>query len=100
MWLRSLINLALLTGCLATAGQTARRPRNSPTAFDGVYQTNPAPGPGNDAFEWWWFQVVGDVNPATGIVPSFEAIFYLGKTLFLLSISTPRFVTTTTLCRS
>jgi hypothetical protein len=48
-----------------------------PSAHDGQYITNPPPGPGNSAVEWWWYQAL---SPPTsdGIVPSFEAIFYQG----------------------
>jgi hypothetical protein len=56
----------------------------TPTAFDGEYQTTPTPGPGNDAFEWWWYQVYGAPNPDTGIIPTIEFIFYLGKHLHRL----------------
>ena len=62
----------------ATLQQRTTAPDETiPSAFDGQYITNPAPGPGNQAVEWWWFQALApEVN---GIIPSVEAIFYEGS---------------------
>lgn len=73
----------LLAAALAVAARAgdfvhARSDGTPPTAFDGQYMTNPVPAAGNQAVEWWWFQVLGEADPTTGIVPSFAAIFYLG----------------------
>jgi hypothetical protein len=57
-----------------------------PVAFDGQYMTAPTPGPNNNATEWWYFQVVGDRDPTTGIVPSFEAVFYLGTLINVVEL--------------
>ena len=68
---------------LAVAVLAHPKGRGTPTAFDGQYQTNPTPGPGNSAVEWWWFQTLG---PEVGsVVPSFEAIFYEGTRSLIAS---------------
>jgi hypothetical protein len=71
--------LAVLSMPRLTAAALGRRDDGPPpVAFDGQYMTTPVPGPTNNATEWWYFQVVGEPDPKTGIVPSFEAVFYLG----------------------
>ncbi|KAH8886081.1 hypothetical protein GQ53DRAFT_828449 [Thozetella sp. PMI_491] len=78
---RTVLALAL-SSLLATSNALTPRKRDTaldetiPPAFDGQYITNPAPGVGNQAVEWWWFQALApEVN---GIVPSVEVIFYEG----------------------
>lgn len=71
---------------LAVAALAGRDDGPLPEAFDGQYMTTPVPGPTNNATEWWYFQVVGEPDPTTGIVPSFEAVFYLGACILVFKI--------------
>ncbi|KAB5562927.1 hypothetical protein GE09DRAFT_1110316 [Coniochaeta sp. 2T2.1] len=66
-----MMKLSILSACLALFSPVLSR------SFDGPYQTDPEPGPGNSAVEWWWYAITDTVT-SDGVVPSFEAIFYKG----------------------
>ncbi|KAK0755648.1 hypothetical protein N5P37_011803 [Trichoderma harzianum] len=63
---------------LATNGLRTRVTPNEtrPSNIDGPYVTNPFPGPGNESFDWWWANVIGE--EVNGIVPSIEVVLYEG----------------------
>ncbi|KAL7943624.1 hypothetical protein V8C42DRAFT_328019 [Trichoderma barbatum] len=83
---------ALLSSALVLATKDLKpgvtRDRTQPINFDGPYVTNPAPGPGNESFDWWWANVIGD--EVDGIVPSFEVVMYKGF-VFTRAPSDPSF---------